>query len=119
VLGILIAGALVVGAGVRRGERRPPRSNGFRRWVTVDVTFLKQVVRPDIPGGLDTHSVVDGYALGRSSDCGMSREGSGAAVEGARRRTPPQATVDSVADRDQQPQVVVKGVAGVPERVFE
>lgn len=125
--GVLAAGALILvgsagaDAAASPGAKQSVRGGG----VTVDVTFLAD--RADAPAFqvvLDTHSVnPDGY---RFEEIVRLRDGQGgqvvpAAVEGAKgsghhreatvRFTWPAPTPKGL-------ELVVKGVAGVPERVF-
>lgn len=125
----LVAGLVLVGVGVARpgaaegpgGAKQAVRGGG----VTVEVTWLKEV--PEAPAFrvvLDTHSVnLDDY---RFEEIVRLRHGRGgeqapAAVEGTEGSGHHrQATVRFTwpEPKPGELEVVVKGVAGVPERVF-
>lgn len=128
VSGILMIGALVfmglgrpVAAQVQSGAKQSVQGGG----VTVDVTLLKE--RSDAPTFLvilDTHSVnLDGY---RFEEIVRLRDGRGgdkppAGVEGAKGSGHHREATVRFAWPDPRPtslELVVKGVAGVPERVF-
>jgi hypothetical protein len=128
VLGILIAGALVVvvprhaGAGEAPPAAKQSVSGGG---VSVDVTFLRQRGEaPTFQVVLDTHSVnLDGY---RFEEIVRLRDGQGsevapAAVEGAKGSGHHREATVRFAWPNPKPnslELVVKGVADVPERVF-
>jgi len=111
-----------VGAQTPAGEKQSVRGGG----VTVDVTFQKE--GPDGPAFkvvLDTHSVnLDGY---RFEEIARMRDGKGGelaptAVEGAEGSGHHREATVRFARPDPKPktlELVVKGVAGVPERLFQ
>ncbi len=126
--GILLMGALVfVRAGHPFAGEAPsgPKQSVQGGGVTVDVTLLKE--RSDAPTFLvilDTHSVnLDGY---RFEEIVRLRDGRGgelapAAVEGAKGSGHHREATVRFAWPDPRPaglELVVKGVAGVPERIF-
>ena len=128
VFGIMTMGAVIllawgpVAAQAPPGEKQSIPGGG----VTVDVTFLKD--RGDGPAFkvvLDTHSVnLDGY---RFEEIVRLRDGKGGelpptAVEGATGSGHHREATVRFAWPDPKPrtlELVVKGVAGVPERLFQ
>ncbi len=125
--GVLAVGALILvgsesaDAAASPGPKQSVRGGG----VTVDVTFLAD--RADAPTFqvvLDTHSVnLDGY---RFEEIVRLRDGQGgevvpAAVEGTKGSGHHREATVRFAwpePRSETVELVVKGVAGVPERVF-
>ncbi len=125
----LVAGLVLLGlglgpSGAAEGPGGPKQSVGGGG-VTVEVTWLKEVAEaPAFRLVLDTHSVnLDGY---RFEEIVRLRDGRGgeqapAAVEGAEGSGHHrQATVRFTwpEPKPGELELVVKGVAGVPERVF-
>jgi len=117
---------LVQGEGVNAGEAPPtPKQSVAGGGVTVDVTFLKERAEgPTFQVVLDTHSgSLDGY---RFEEIVRLRDGKGgeaapAAVESAKGSGHHREATVRFAWPDPKPgsvELVVKGVAGVPERVF-
>lgn len=126
--GILIVGALVLvgpriaGAGESASRAKQSVAGGG---VTVDVSFLKERAEgATFQVVLDTHSAnLDGYRfeeIVRLRD-GRGGEQSPAAVESAKGSGHHREATVRFAWPDPKPgsvELVVKGVAGVPERVF-
>jgi hypothetical protein len=117
---------LVQGEGVNAGEVLPtPKQSVAGGGVTVDVTFLKERAEgPTFQVVLDSHSgSVDGYRfeeIVRLRD-GRGGEMSPAAVESAKGSGHHREATVRFAWPEPRPQsleLIVKGVAGVPERVF-
>jgi hypothetical protein len=117
---------LVQGEGVNAGEAAPtPKQSVAGGGVTVDVTFLKERAEgATFQVVLDTHSgSVDGYRfeeIVRLRD-GRGGEMSPAAVEGAKGSGHHREAMVRFAWPEPRPktlELVVKGVAGVSERVF-
>ncbi len=126
--GILIIGALLtVGPGRPVAAQAPAAAKQSvpGGGVTVDVTFLKERGEaPTFQVVLDTHSVnLDGY---RFEEIVRLRDGRGsevapAVVEGAKGSGHHREATVRFTWPDPKPnslELVVKGVAGVPERVF-
>lgn len=126
--GTLMVGLLVfVGPGRANAGEAPPGSKQSVAGggVTVAVTFVKERADgPTFEVVLDTHSVnLDGY---RFEEIARLRDGRGgevapAAVEGATGSGHHREATVRFAWPDPKPktlELVVKGVAGVPERVF-
>jgi hypothetical protein len=128
----VVVGFLAVGILLVMGDGRPAMAQGQSPakqvaggGVTVDVTYLKK--RSDAPTfqvALDTHSVtLDGY---RFEEIVRLRNGRGGevapvAVEGAKESGHHREATVRFAWPEPRPdaiELVVKGVAGVPERVF-
>jgi len=125
----LVAGLVLVGVGLARpgaaegpgGAKQAVRGGG----VTVEVTWRKEIAdAPSFRVTLDTHSVnLDGY---RFEEIVRLRDGRGGeqapvAVEGAEGGGHHRQATVRFAWPDPKPgelELVVKGVAGVPERVF-